>query len=82
MLQRKLSTPTNVVLKKVGFKATGNYKCEVTSKQRNDVGYNGYHQRSRPFLMDESNNRMTVVGEGHLTQPFFFKGRISRNLLF
>ena len=63
------SVPQKVVLKRVTFKSTGMYRCEVTSKVRQIETRRGYERgnyspRMPPQLrMKESINRMTVVGE-------------------
>ena len=62
----KESVPEKVVLKKVNFKSTGVYRCEVTSRVRNMQARRGYErQRYSPdnFRMKESINRMIVVGK-------------------
>ena len=60
------SVPQKVVLKRVTFKSTGMYRCEVTSKVRQLETRRGYRERKnyRPeiFRMKESVNRMIVVG--------------------
>ena len=59
------SVPQKVVLKKVSFRSTGVYRCEVTSQVRQIETRRGYErQRYNPdnFRMKESINRMTVVG--------------------
>jgi len=50
------SRPQHVILKRVTFKSTGTYRCEVTAKvkQRNGYGIQG-------FVMKESINKMVVV---------------------
>ena len=59
------SIPQKVVLRKVSFKSTGVYRCEVTSRVRQIKTQRQYErQRYTPdnFRMKESINRMTVVG--------------------
>ena len=48
-------------MKRVTFRSTGMYRCEVTAvkRQRGGYGYPGI----KGILMKESINRMTVVGE-------------------
>jgi hypothetical protein len=55
------SLPQKVELKRVTFKSSGLYRCEVTAavRKRGGYGYNGL----QGFHMKESLNRMTVVGE-------------------
>ena len=48
-------------MKKVTFKSTGMYRCEVTAVVRKK-GVEGYPE-IQEFVMKESINRMTVVGE-------------------
>jgi hypothetical protein len=60
-LQEEASTPQRVVLKKVTFKSTGMYRCEVTAVVRKK-GSEGYPE-IQEFVMKESINRMTVVGK-------------------
>ena len=64
------SVPQEVVLKRVTFKSTGMYRCEVTSRvikpnRQIDTG-RGYGGRKNyspeTFRMKESVNRMIVVG--------------------
>ena len=60
------SIPQKVVLKRVSFKSTGVYRCEVTSRVRKIKTQRQYErQRYTPdnFRMKESINRMTVVGK-------------------
>lgn len=54
------SRPQHVILKRVTFKSTGTYRCEVTAvlRQRNGYGIQG-------FEMKESINKMVVVGKMH-----------------
>ena len=53
--------PQKVVLKRVGFKSTGMYRCEVTVTVRQRGGY-GF-QGILAFDVKEFYNRMTVVGK-------------------
>lgn len=55
------SRPQHVILKRVTFKSTGTYRCEVTAvlRQRNGFGIQG-------FEMKESINKMVVVGKWEL----------------
>ena len=55
--QEEASTPQRVVLKRVSFKSTGMYRCEVTAVVRKK-GFQGIQE----IVMKESINRMTVVG--------------------
>lgn len=61
ILQSELSTPQRVVLKRVSFKSTGMYRCEVTAVLRRSGGYG--HIPIQSFKMKESINRMIVVGK-------------------
>lgn len=62
--QLKDSLPQRVELKKVTFKSSGVYRCEVTAAVRSTSGRNGYgYPGIQNFKMKESVNRMTVVGE-------------------
>ena len=66
LIQTTKSVPQKVVLKKVTFRSTGVYRCEVTSRVRQIETRRGYErQRYTPgnFRMKESINRMTVVGK-------------------
>ena len=60
------SVPQEVVLKRVTFKSTGMYRCEVTSRVRQPDTGRGYGGRKNytpeTFRMKESVNRMIVVG--------------------
>jgi hypothetical protein len=66
LFQEEASTPQRVVLKKVTFKSTGMYRCEVTAvvRQKGVAGYHGIQE----FVMKESINRMTVVGKFYFTE--------------
>eukprot|EP00094_Tigriopus_californicus_P007001 TCALIF_06740-PA protein Name:"Protein of unknown function" AED:0.33 eAED:0.33 QI:0/0.5/0.4/0.6/0.75/0.8/5/0/259 len=55
------STPQKVELKRVSFKSTGMYRCEVTTIVHNSRGGFGGYPVPRGFHMKESVNRMTVV---------------------
>ncbi len=57
----KTSLPQKVELKRVSFKSTGMYRCEVTVALKGDShkNYNGI----AGFDMRESVKRLTVVGE-------------------
>jgi len=59
------SVPQKVVLKRVTFKSTGVYRCEVTSRVRQIETRNRGYERQRytpdNFRMKESINRMIVV---------------------
>ena len=61
------SVPQKVVLKRVTFKSTGVYRCEVTSRVRQIETRNRGYERQRytpdNFRMKESINRMIVVGK-------------------
>ena len=69
--QSRESLPQKVVLKRVSFKSSGMYRCEVTAsvksrKPQRQRGRNGDSYRYggvQGFRMKESINRMTVVGE-------------------
>lgn len=75
-IDEQLSRPQRVVLKRVGFKSTGMYRCEVTAvvKQRGGYGYHGI----QGFVMKESINRMTVV-ELPKTLPTITGGDLKKN---
>ena len=60
--QTKESLPQRVVLKKVGFRSSGLYRCEVTISSPTKV--NGYLDAGRRKIgMVESIRKLTVVGE-------------------
>ena len=52
--QTRESTPKRVELKKVIFKSSGRYRCQVTASVRSKGSY-GYHNQG--FTMEESINR-------------------------
>ena len=71
MLQEAASTPQKVELKRVGFRSTGMYRCEVTVSMRRprdrDSQQQGYgYKPIVGFDVQESYNRMTVVGKSTL----------------
>jgi len=57
-INTKDSSPMRVELRKVIFKSSGMYRCQVTASVRSRGSY-GYHNQG--FTMKESINRMTVV---------------------
>ncbi|XP_040575798.1 uncharacterized protein [Lepeophtheirus salmonis] len=67
------SRPEEVILKRVGFKSTGMYRCEVTAVVRKKGKYQGI----QGFVMKESINRMTVV-ELPKQLPTILGGEIKR----
>lgn len=61
--QLKESRPQKVELKRVSFKSSGEYRCEVTAKERPALNSYGGQQGRPSIKMKESINRMTVVGK-------------------
>ena len=55
--QEHNSRPQQVILKRVTFKSTGTYRCEVTAIVRTGKGFG-----ISGFVMRESINKMVVVG--------------------